>query len=249
MIITARMDTEPTTKREQHLAEAARLGAAAFHRGVKCAPALDLRFLPLLKAQPGVGAERCATAVECMEAWLAAWHEANLAAPIYPLASDIPCEAYAKGPVAQRLAPFGFYVEHNGAGPVLERQEKGGGLTTVGGAARDGCGAHNLAEGIHVYRQGADGESHGPEEYESLGAYTSKLEEDIFAWMRAHRAEHVDKETGDLDLTALVEAWDEACSTGEATEDEHHVAWELAVEVYDEPAEEDVGYEPAGAVL
>lgn len=53
----------------------------------------------------------------------------------------------------------------------------------------------------------------------------------IAQWMRAHKSEHVDRTTGEVNLTALVEAWDRACADGSATLDPDHAAWEIAVEV------------------
>ncbi len=48
----------------------------------------------------------------------------------------------------------------------------------------------------------------------------------IRAWMARHAAEH--REGGEVNLTTLVEAWDRACSTGAATLDSDHPAWEVA---------------------
>lgn len=151
-------------------------------------------------------------------------HEQRPASPD----GEISCDAYALSPVAQALVRFGFRVEHNGAGPVMLRDERDGGLTTVCGAERDGCGAHFLTEGIRIYRTTGAGDETGPETFENLAAYTDKLKGEILSWLAAHRAEHVDAKTDELNLTTLVEAWDEACSAGEATVDEHHIAWELA---------------------
>lgn len=53
----------------------------------------------------------------------------------------------------------------------------------------------------------------------------------IARWMRDHKAEHADRLTGEVNLTALVEAWDRACADGGATRDPEHVAWEIAVDV------------------
>lgn len=41
----------------------------------------------------------------------------------------------------------------------------------------------------------------------------------------------IDNSTGEVNCTALVEAWDRQCDSGEATLDENHIAWEVAVEV------------------
>ena len=49
----------------------------------------------------------------------------------------------------------------------------------------------------------------------------------IRAWMKRHADEH--REGGEVNLTNLVEAWDRACSTGAATMDPGHVAWEVAI--------------------
>ena len=38
-------------------------------------------------------------------------------------------------------------------------------------------------------------------------------------------------ESGELNLTKIVEAWDIECDSGEATVDSDHPAWEVALEV------------------
>ncbi|MCP3065867.1 hypothetical protein LXT21_44605 [Myxococcus sp. K38C18041901] len=48
--------------------------------------------------------------------------------------------------------------------------------------------------------------------------------------MLMHLVEHRDA-SGEVNLTSLVEAWDAAQAGGEATLDEHHPAWDVAVEV------------------
>lgn len=53
----------------------------------------------------------------------------------------------------------------------------------------------------------------------------------IAAWMRRHMEEHRDGQTGEVDLTGLVEAWDRACASGGDTRDSDHPAWAVAVEV------------------
>lgn len=53
------------------------LGAAAFHRGARCVPALDPDFLPLLPSGCSVG-----TSLPILSAWHRGWTEANLAAPL-----------------------------------------------------------------------------------------------------------------------------------------------------------------------
>ena len=59
----------------------------------------------------------------------------------------------------------------------------------------------------------------------------AQTRQQIARWMRAHKAEHVDRLTGEVNLTALVEAWDRACADGGATLDRDHIAWDIAVEV------------------
>lgn len=41
-------------------------------------------------------------------------------------------------------------------------------------------------------------------------------------------------ECGEVNCTDMVEEWDRQCSTGEATLDEQHPAWDLAVTVAEE---------------
>jgi hypothetical protein len=62
-------------------------------------------------------------------------------------------------------------------------------------------------------------------------AKPTQIRQQIARWMRAHKGEHVDRLTGEVNLTALVEAWDRACADGGATLDRDHIAWEVAVEV------------------
>ena len=59
----------------------------------------------------------------------------------------------------------------------------------------------------------------------------AQTRQQIAHWMRAHKAEHVDRLTGEVNLTALVEEWDRACADGGATLDRDHIAWDIAVEV------------------
>ncbi len=59
----------------------------------------------------------------------------------------------------------------------------------------------------------------------------TQTRQQIARWMRAHKGEHVDRLTGEVNLTALVEAWDRACADGGATLDPDHIAWEVAAEV------------------
>lgn len=58
---------------EQRLAEASKLGRQAHANGKKCIPALDANFAPLLK---GAAA---GDAIALLDAWLEAWHAANIA--------------------------------------------------------------------------------------------------------------------------------------------------------------------------
>ncbi len=62
-------------------------------------------------------------------------------------------------------------------------------------------------------------------------AKPTQTRQQIARWMRAHKGEHVDRLTGEVNLTALVEAWDRACADGGATLDPDHIAWEVAAEV------------------
>ena len=52
----------------------------------------------------------------------------------------------------------------------------------------------------------------------------------ILKWMRVNAPRFVD-ECGEVNATAMAEAWDVECSTGEATMSEHHPAWDVAAEV------------------
>lgn len=48
----------------------------------------------------------------------------------------------------------------------------------------------------------------------------------------------MDRLTGEIDCTGLVESWDRECSDGGETLDPTHVAWEVAVDVAAQFAEE-----------
>jgi hypothetical protein len=52
-------------------------------------------------------------------------------------------------------------------------------------------------------------------------------------WMRAHVEEHRDGRTGEVNHTALVDAWDRDCAGGEVTLDHDHPAWDIAIGVGD----------------
>jgi hypothetical protein len=56
----------------------------------------------------------------------------------------------------------------------------------------------------------------------------------IRAWMRTHARAFVDPLTGELDPTALVEAWDRDCAGGSAALDSNHPAWIVASHIADE---------------
>jgi len=56
----------------------------------------------------------------------------------------------------------------------------------------------------------------------------------ILSWMRANAKDHIDPKTGELNCTALVEAWDAAEGTGKETLQHSHPAWDLAVEIAEE---------------
>jgi len=51
----------------------------------------------------------------------------------------------------------------------------------------------------------------------------------VLAWMQNYAEDHVDPKTGELNYTGLVEDWDNCCSTGDATLDPDHPAWEIAL--------------------
>lgn len=53
---------------------------------------------------------------------------------------------------------------------------------------------------------------------------------EIKNWMRSHVREHID-ECGEVNATALAEAWDRECATGGDTLDSTHIAWDIAAEV------------------
>lgn len=53
---------------------------------------------------------------------------------------------------------------------------------------------------------------------------------DIRRWMKNNVNEFVD-ECNEINCTAMVEAWDDECGSGEETLDPDHEAWGIAVEV------------------
>lgn len=57
----------------------------------------------------------------------------------------------------------------------------------------------------------------------------------IKVWMNNRKEEFRDPKTGEINLTELVESWDAECSTGDATLDPDHIAWEIALEVACKP--------------
>jgi hypothetical protein len=51
----------------------------------------------------------------------------------------------------------------------------------------------------------------------------------IAMWMLKNKQNHIDPQTGELNCTSLVEDWDNSESTGDATLDTNHMAWDIAV--------------------
>jgi hypothetical protein len=93
-------------------------------------------------------------------------------------------------------------------------------------------GPSALTDAIEVHRFDGDTEEFGDAKpYRSVQAYVDELEKEIRTWMRTHRGDHADRKTNEVDCTALVEAWDHQQSTGMATLDPDHIAWDIAVEV------------------
>lgn len=54
---------------------------------------------------------------------------------------------------------------------------------------------------------------------------------EIKRWMRRNVSRFVDASCGEVNCTEMVEAWDREASTGSATLDADHIAWECAVDV------------------
>lgn len=57
-----------------------------------------------------------------------------------------------------------------------------------------------------------------------------KIEKEIRRWMRANNERFVDRKTGEVNMTEMVETWDREQSTGGSTLDTNHVAWDVATE-------------------
>jgi len=55
------------------------------------------------------------------------------------------------------------------------------------------------------------------------------LEKAIRTWMSKNYRRFIDKRTGELDATALVEAWDRETGDGSRTLDPAHPAWDIAL--------------------
>ncbi len=51
----------------------------------------------------------------------------------------------------------------------------------------------------------------------------------IRKWMRTNAKRFV--ESGEVNCTQLIEAWDDECADGETTLDLDHIAWDIAVDV------------------
>ena len=51
----------------------------------------------------------------------------------------------------------------------------------------------------------------------------------IRTWMRRYARRFIDSNTGELNCTAMVEAWDRECADGAVTLDPDHDAWDIAV--------------------
>lgn len=51
-------------------------------------------------------------------------------------------------------------------------------------------------------------------------------------WMNRNSSRFIDPLTNELNCTAIVEAWDSECSTGEETIDPSHPAWEIATGMF-----------------
>ncbi len=59
----------------------------------------------------------------------------------------------------------------------------------------------------------------------------AEVEQTALRWMRRRVHDFVDPRTGEVDTTAMVEAWDRAEAGGGATLDSDHPAWDAAVRV------------------
>lgn len=72
-----------------------------------------------------------------------------------------------------------------------------------------------------------------PMPHASTAVYPAKVvapsRTSIVRWMAIHADEYRDGRTGEVNTTALVEAWDSACADGGATLDSDHIAWDVAV--------------------
>jgi hypothetical protein len=53
----------------------------------------------------------------------------------------------------------------------------------------------------------------------------------LTSWMHHNVERFVDKTTGEVNMTKMVETWDVECASGGATMDESHPAWEVAARV------------------
>jgi hypothetical protein len=55
----------------------------------------------------------------------------------------------------------------------------------------------------------------------------------IRKWMLNNAERFMDRHTGEINCTALTEAWDSETQNGAVTLDPDHVAWDVAVQVSD----------------
>lgn len=53
----------------------------------------------------------------------------------------------------------------------------------------------------------------------------------IKKWMKDNKNRFIDPYTGEINMTEMVETWDNECASGEDTYDEDHIAWEIAAEL------------------
>lgn len=53
----------------------------------------------------------------------------------------------------------------------------------------------------------------------------------IKKWMKGNLENHRDPKTGEVNATTLVEDWDRSESTGGATLDSNHPAWDIAADL------------------
>ena len=64
-----------------------------------------------------------------------------------------------------------------------------------------------------------------------MATKTTHTKASIRSWMRRNLEAYRNRQTGEVNMTTLVEGWDSECADGAETMDSNHPAWDVAVEL------------------